>query len=192
MAQIDEWKVGGYQFGSKEDAELARQEEKKIGYLEGRMRYDHPEMVLGIYNKLIEQRVFQTPVGFAYLQKLSDYLKQSGLDEQASSIPLFQIYNRKVQDEIKPRLAERRVMPTQYSILKGKLRTSVLVNIMLIILVILMFVITVKSDNPNILNYKHALENKYASWEQDLSEREKVIREKERELNIQSQDKENN
>ena len=70
MAQ-EEWKVGGYQFGSKEDAELARQEEKKIAYLEAKMKYDRPEAVLGIYNKLVEQRVFRTPVGFAYLQKLN-------------------------------------------------------------------------------------------------------------------------
>lgn len=186
MAQ-EEWKVGGYQFGSKEDAELARQEEKKIAYLEAKMKYDRPEAVLGIYNKLVEQRVFRTPVGFAYLQKLNTFISQNGMEEKALSIPLFQVYNRNLQDEIKPRLAERRVQPTQYSLLKGKLRMSVWLNILLIILVIAMFIITLKSDNPNILNYEHALQNKYASWEQELTNREKVIREKERELNLQGQ-----
>ena len=41
-----------------------------------------------------------------------------------------------------------------------------------------------KSENPNILNYEQNLINKYAQWEQELSERESIIREKERELNI--------
>ena len=41
-----------------------------------------------------------------------------------------------------------------------------------------------KADNPNILNYKTAVLNEYAEWEQDLKEREAVIREKELELDI--------
>ena len=45
-----------------------------------------------------------------------------------------------------------------------------------------MFLITLKSDNPNILNYKQVLTNQYASWEQNLTERENRIREKEQEL----------
>lgn len=50
-----------------------------------------------------------------------------------------------------------------------------------------MFMITLKSDNPNILNYEKNLVNRYAAWEQELREREQVVREKERELNIGNQ-----
>ena len=45
-----------------------------------------------------------------------------------------------------------------------------------------MFVITIKSDNPNILNYETALQNRYSAWEQELNDREKAIKEKELEL----------
>ena len=48
-----------------------------------------------------------------------------------------------------------------------------------------MFAITLKSDNPNILNYKNAIVNQYASWEQELSEREKQLRQKENELGLE-------
>ena len=41
------------------------------------------------------------------------------------------------------------------------------------------------SDNPNILNYENNLQNKYAQWEQELTERENVLREKERNLMIE-------
>ena len=54
--------------------------------------------------------------------------------------------------------------------------------ILLAVLVAGMFLITLKSDNPNILNYKQVLTNQYASWEQNLTERENRIREKEQEL----------
>ena len=36
----------------------------------------------------------------------------------------------------------------------------------------------------NILNYEKAVTDRYASWEQDLTEREAAVREKERELRI--------
>ena len=45
-----------------------------------------------------------------------------------------------------------------------------------------MFLITIKSDNPNILNYKEAIINEYASWEEELNAREEAIKEKEKEL----------
>ena len=49
-----------------------------------------------------------------------------------------------------------------------------------------MFVITMKSDNPNILNYKKQILNEYASWEQELTERENRVREKEQELSMEA------
>jgi hypothetical protein len=47
-----------------------------------------------------------------------------------------------------------------------------------------MFYITLKSDNPNILNYENSLVNKYAAWEQELKEREQDIRAREIELDV--------
>lgn len=52
------------------------------------------------------------------------------------------------------------------------------------ILVIVMFVISTTSSNPNILNYERAIQNRYVEWEQQLSDREQVVREKEKELLI--------
>lgn len=60
-----------------------------------------------------------------------------------------------------------------------------IVNILLVILVVAMFCITLNSNNPNILNYKRKILNEYASWEQDLTERENAIREKESMLDIE-------
>ena len=56
---------------------------------------------------------------------------------------------------------------------------------MLVLAIISMFCISFLSENPNILNYERSITNKYAAWEQELTEREKAVREKERELSIQ-------
>ena len=58
--------------------------------------------------------------------------------------------------------------------------------LLLAIAVLFMFYVALSSDKPNILNYEKALQNKYASWEQDLTQREHVVREKELELKIQA------
>ena len=39
--------------------------------------------------------------------------------------------------------------------------------------------------NANALNYRKAIQNQYASWEQELTEREKAVKEKEQELQIE-------
>jgi hypothetical protein len=59
------------------------------------------------------------------------------------------------------------------------------INVLLALLIILMFVIAINSNQPNILNYRRILQNRYASWEQDLTQREQAIRDKERELGIE-------
>ena len=66
--------------------------------------------------------------------------------------------------------------------IKDVLKISVIANIFLVILVILMFVITIKSDNPNILNYKEAVINEYASWEEELKAWEEELTEREKAL----------
>lgn len=186
MERKSEWEVGGFQFGSEKDVELARTEQEKIAYLEKRIQYDHPESVLSVYNKAVENRIFQTPVGFQFLQKMHDFLIQKGLGEQAKSIPLYQVYSYDPKEEVRTHTAKRRVQPSQYRELRSRLRKSVILNLFLILMVAAMFAITLTSNHPNILNYEKVLKNRYAGWEQELSEREKAVREKERALHIEN------
>ena len=46
-----------------------------------------------------------------------------------------------------------------------------------------MFVITMNSEHPNILNYRTQIVDQYASWEEELNEKEDALRDWERELN---------
>ena len=66
-----------------------------------------------------------------------------------------------------------------------KLTVSVFFNVFLALLVAGMFFVAMTGNNPNILNYQNAVLNKYAAWEQELTEREQAVREKEQELGIE-------
>ncbi len=67
-----------------------------------------------------------------------------------------------------------------------KMRISVITNVILVLLVAVLFIITLNGENANALNYRKAIQNEYASWEQELTEREKAVKEKEQELQIEN------
>lgn len=173
--------VNGYCFGTAEDAEIARQEEKKIEYLEQRMDLGKTENMLLVYKKAVENRVFVTPIGWDYLKKLQQKLKdRDDLTEEVPPVALYTVFAHRVGDDI--RVPEPRIQEKSKDNTKRKLITSIIINVVLSLVVAFMFYIAYTSDNTNVLNYKHNLVNKYAQWEQELSEREKAVREKERNL----------
>lgn len=174
--------VNGYCFATVEDAELAMQEKEKAAYLERHMDYRMPCNVLAIYRKAIENRTFRTPVGMEYLKKLQNYLEKSVVRDEVPDIPVYENYV--LPREKQPMEARRRVRFDPTKEIRKKYKMSLLWNVILVFLIVAMFVITIKGENANILNYKNAVTNEYAAWEQELSEREDVVRQKEKELGI--------
>ncbi len=182
-----ELQVDEFIYTTIEDAKLAAAEKKKIEYLETHMDISDTQKLLLLYEKVNRDRIFKTPVGIKYLEGLRMQLIESGVSEE--SIPFIQLYAN-----YEPRPRERfdstvreRMIQEKKDAVKKRLRLSLLLNVLLILAVIAMFVITLKSDNPNILNYERTLQNQYAIWEQELSERENKIRERERELDMEAQ-----
>ena len=168
--------VEGYLFMNEGDAELARQEKKKIEYLKQHINYSSTESVLRIYKKAIAERIFKTPVGHDL---------QSGqiAEEEVPPVVLFTTYNMRMRQSYSP--ARQRVKAEEEKKAHWPV-ISLIANLILVLAIIAMFTITLKSDNPNILNYEKNLVNRYAAWEQELREREQVVREKEKELNIEN------
>ena len=178
MADKADWIVDGFQFGTQQDAER----------LEEKLDYQNYEMVGAVYKKALNNRVFKTPVGYDFLKRLQRILQENPLpDEEVASIPVYGVYSmresanqtvERIQASRKPVKKEK---PKQEFFSR---KTSILVNIGLLVLVIIMFVISTTSANPTVLNYEKVLQNRYVEWDQQLSDRERVIREKERELLI--------
>lgn len=179
--------VGGYLFYTEKDARLARAEEQKIEYLEAHMDYSLPDSIRYIYEHTIQERLFRTPVGIRYLQKLRDFLlAQPGVEPGSiMDIPLYMTFDGELREYAAP--ARERVVPSRKKDRdkeKNRFTLSVILNVLLVGAIIAMFYISYVSEQPNVINYERALTSKYASWEQELTEREQVIRETERELKI--------
>jgi len=67
---------------------------------------------------------------------------------------------------------------------QGKFKLSLFVNFIFAVSIFLIFVITLTSGQTTIFNYERKIQDKYAQWEQQLTERERTIREEEQELEL--------
>lgn len=189
MSERDNLLVSGYSFVSVQDAEAARAEGRKIGYFKEKTKGRSPANLLALYDKLLDEKVFKTPVGHEYLRQLQIQLQQAGISKDLiRPIPLYISFSYDAGEEIEKAAVKQRISQSKSKKDKNrKLKLSIYINILLAALVGAMFVITLKSDNPNILNYKKAVVNQYAAWEQELTERENEVRKKELELQLDAE-----
>lgn len=185
IQDVGRYVAEGYSFYTERDAVLAQNERKKVQYLEARLDYSKPETILRIYKKMIAERVFKSPVGLLFLRDMQQYLlKQPGISgDEVEAIPLYVSFEGEFREQSSP--ARDRVRPAPKKEQKKRsfaLPISIMINIGLVVAVIAMFVIALKADQPNILNYERTITDRYASWEQELTEREQEIRLRELEL----------
>lgn len=179
-----EYIVDGFLFLSEEDAAAAREELKKARYLERHLDDQGADIILQLYQKALRDRTFQTPVGLAFVNELRGKLIEAGIEEfDIEPIPVYyDVVQNKMRSGYEVVKEEDKPEP---KVEKKKFTFSVFLNVFLALLVAGMFFVAMTGKNPNILNYQSAVLNKYASWEQELMEREKAVREKEQELGIQ-------
>lgn len=181
--------VEGFSFSSEHEAEQAKKELEGIKYVKGKLDMEQPERVLALYNKMVDEKLFVTAVGISYLADLREYLLTIPFVNNEEIHPIYvthpvvdevikeqkQIQKEKVQ-EVKT-AAKKAADASKDATVQRKLKMSFVLNIVLAICVILMFVISGTSGHPTILNYETVLINRYSAWEQELTEREAVIRE---------------
>lgn len=173
--------VGGYKFATVADAETARLEKKKIDNLEQHLDHRNPQNLLLVYNKAIDNRVFLTPIGMAYLQRMQTQMINCGIpQEKIKPVPLYGTFSNKTENNSSiKRSLEARGVKAEY---RGRYITSVCINILLAAGIAALIFISIRSDIPTIINYRTAIVNEYSEWEQELSERERAVREAERAL----------
>lgn len=174
--------VGGYVFATHTDAEIARNEIKRIAYIEQKMDMTNMNVVKGVYKKALESKTFQTPIGLEFMHSLYDSIVKSGVKrEDIEPIPLYTTFKRMDFSSSRVRREPVDTESEEYK-LRVKYRNSTLIAGILGALVIIMLLVMFRGTTPNAINYKAAVTNEYAAWAQELSEKEDALREKEHDL----------
>ena len=201
MEQLQEtYEAGGFLFGTKKEAELAQREIEGTKYLRQKLDMENPQAVFSIYQNLIEQDLFETPVGYCFLKELRDYLLMIPAisNEEVLAIPIRypqteeeekkQKKEQKKEEQRKERQREKekaknkKEQKKEGKNYKGRCQFFMVTSLILLISVVSMMLLAATSDNVNILNYENKLIDKYSSWEQELEEREQAVKEQEQAL----------
>lgn len=191
MEQLQEtYEAGGFVFRTKKEAELAQREIEGTKYLRQKLDMENPNAVFSIYQNLIEQDLFETPVGYCFLKELRDYLLMIPAisNEEVLAIPIRypqteeeekkQKKEQKKEEQRKERQREKekaknkKEQKKEGKNYKGRCQFFMVTSLILLISVVSMMLLAATSDNVNILNYENKLIDKYSSWEQELEERE--------------------
>lgn len=189
----EEFTVNGFLFGSKADVELAKNELTTVKYIDKKIENRNADTILSVFQGAVERKMFRTPIGYSYLHELQKRMASQGMERsKIPSVPLFQVYNNQFADDEKPRRTTTVPKKKKRDDVVRMNRTLIMVNVILILLIAVLFYISVNASNPNILNYRTAIQNEYSEWEQELKEREARVREKEQQLNIDASLYENN
>ena len=201
MEQLQEtYEAGGFVFRTKKEAELAQREIEGTKYLRQKLDMENPNAVFSIYQNLIEQDLFETPVGYCFLKELRDYLLMTPAisNEEVLAIPIRypqteeeekkQKKEQKKEEQRKERQREKekaknkKEQKKEGKNYKGRCQFFMVTSLILLISVVSMMLLAATSDNVNILNYENKLIDKYSSWEQELEEREQAVKEQEQAL----------
>ena len=201
MEQLQEtYEAGGFVFRTKKEAELAQREIEGTKYLRQKLDMENPNAVFSIYQNLIEQDLFETPVGYCFLKELRDYLLMIPAisNEEVLAIPIRypqteeeekkQKKEQKKEEQRKERQREKekaknkKEQKKEGKNYKGRCQFFMVTSLILLISVVSMLLLAATSDNVNILNYENRLIDKYSSWEQELEEREQAVKEQEQAL----------
>lgn len=197
MEQLQEtYEAGGFVFRTKKEAELAQREIEGTKYLRQKLDMENPNAVFSIYQNLIEQDLFETPVGYCFLKELRDYLLMIPAisNEEVLAIPIRypqteeeekkQKKEQKKEEQRKERQREKekaknkKEQKKEGKNYKGRCQFFMVTSLILLISVVSMMLLAATSDNVNILNYENKLIDKYSSWEQAVKEQEQALEEK--------------
>lgn len=187
------YEAEGLLFDKEEEAAQARNEAEGIRYLKEKTSMDNPDMVLKLYNNLLDKKLFRTEVGLRFLFELQEYLVSIPYIKSEDIKP---IPTRKVafgEEDVKrpaPKAKPKKTV-NEKQLRKWKRRSGILgfICIVLFASVIGMFVVAFTTgDAQERIDFENSVIDKYSSWEQELQEKEQKLLERESELDNNSQE----
>jgi hypothetical protein len=183
------YKVGKFEFGTLDEANEAQKEYQAIEYITKQLDFNNLSAVKSVYDQLQKQNMFHTSIGLTFMKKMEAQIAKLENAVADNDFPLDTNSNVVENAETKTRLESRtngKVKPKKIEreLKKYKTLTSIfrITTIALLLMVIGMFYVASTINSPNILNYKEQITNEYASWAQELSDKESALNKRENEL----------
>lgn len=173
----------GHTFEDEKQLLLAKKEAEAIEYLRAKTDFNNGEMLIRLYHRIIDNKMMETEVGIDFLVEIRKRIIEMGILKETQ---LKEVPGLKKRKE-KKKAAEKKSRELLL-VEKVKRQNAVLVIVCLFLsaLVIGMFVILLTGKrSPLAIRYEEELINKYASWAQELTQRENELNDRIAELRRQ-------
>ena len=175
----------GHTFDDEKQLIAAKKEAEAVEYLRSKTDFSNMNTLRKLYDRILDRDMMETVVGIDFLKEIRETLIGSGMfkDDQIRPVPLLpEVKKLKKRKENQKRSRERTVLERserQNTILKT-------VCFFLVVIVIAMFVIVLTGTrSPLAIKYEEQILNKYASWAEELQEKEEYLRDYVRKLEAQ-------
>ena len=181
MSEMNRVMVNGFSFASEVEGRQAEKEAEGVRFIAQKTDMQNPERVLHIYNKMVQEELFETVVGFAYLKELQEYLRSIPFIDKDAILPIPVAHPtleasvreaQRAETKKKRGAGESTVRNADY---RMRYRVMRMLCIVLAICVAAMFGIAATTNSATVLNYERQIIDKYEAWEQELSEREAAL-----------------
>ena len=194
---IQSYVINGYLFSTRAEYDKAVQEKKGINYLNAQLDMNNTDKVYKLYTELIEKQIFVTPIGMDYLKLLRKTILNNENYKESDILPIPVVTATKQEKERVEKYISTRYekdikdLKNKDKKVSGRFKTSLILNIVLIIVIGVLFYLTTTSSHPTLINYERKLQDKYASWEEDLKQREQELKDYEWELKLRDENSQN-
>lgn len=172
--------VSGFLFSNKKEYELALDESQTIEYIRSKTDLTNMKTIIKLYSKLIESETFKTPVGYDFLKELQDKLIRSNMISKENILPIPMVNHIFNDNGENLSINQYKQKVKKLSI---NLRNVRIINFFMVVTIIIMFFIALFADKSKYANFETQIIDKYSSWEEELSSREKALDEREALLN---------
>lgn len=201
-----EYKVEGYVFTDEETAEKARKEAETIKYIRSRTDFSKPENAKKIIDTIRKNNMFETELGLDFVSKLENFAgieaekpiaeqdhsntgesgqesrdysqEQPAFSEADETVLREEVYRRTKHIKDSAELSVQRYKDAY----KAKARNLYIVIIALVFVIAGLLVLTFLSDNSPFYDAEKAVQDKYATWQEELQTKENYLKSWEEEL----------
>lgn len=192
--------IDGFYFETDELYEEAHKEKLAVAYLSKQVDLSDNKQALRLYQQAASQKLFSTVIGLSFLRDIEFRLKKDEsipkdqimavtvpLKERPPEKPSVSISSLQSEEGTSKKERQKKdAYPFNEKTEAGKYRRrfhGALAFVFILLATIgVMFFITLSSDLPTIVNYRTRLNNEYASWDEELKEREAALDLREKEL----------
>lgn len=175
--------LGNYSYDTKAEWEEAKKEEESIKYIRSKTNLNDAATVAKLYQAMVTKKTFITPTGMNFMIELREFLLKSGqfTAEEIPGVPVL-LPRKKGKRAIEFEEENENKNKMRASLYQQKLKNARIVIGVLAAVIITLFLITAFGPNSPFVDAEIKVQNKYAAWEQELTQRENELIEREKAL----------